>query len=131
MIRLLLIEDEESILFAMWDYLTQRGYVVDQASSRREAELLLDHGASYALVIADLRLGVSDPLGGLRLLRRLRESSPQTRTILLTAYGSAEVETELRVLGADRLLSKPLALESVAREVTDLLVGAGEPRTAS
>lgn len=123
-LRLLVIDDEESILFAMWDYLTQLGYDVDQARNRREAENLLAAGDPYALVIADLRLDVSDPRGGLRLLRRAREVSPQTRTILLTAFGSPDVEAELAALGADRLLSKPLPLDHVAREV-DLLLSAG------
>lgn len=121
--RLLLIDDEESILFAMWDFLTRHGYDVDQARNRREAENLLTSGEPYALVIADLRLDVSDPRGGLRLLRRAREISPRTRTILLTAFGSPDVEAELAALGADRLLSKPLPLDRVAHEV-DLLLGA-------
>lgn len=120
--RLLLIDDEESILFAMWDFLTQLGYDVDQARNRREAESLLDVGEPYALVIADLRLDVADPRGGLRVLRRAREISPRTRTILLTAFGSPDVEAELAALGADRLLSKPLPLDRIAREV-DLLLG--------
>jgi len=118
------IDDEESILFAMWDFLTQRGYEVDQARSRREAEDLLETGAPYALVIADLRLDVSDPRGGLRILRRVRQSSPKTRTILLTAFGSPDVEAELAAVGADRLLSKPQPLERIAREV-DLLLANG------
>ncbi|HYU35275.1 MAG TPA: response regulator [Thermoanaerobaculia bacterium] len=122
--RLLVIDDEESILFAMWDFLTQRGYEVDQARSRREAEDLLETGAPYALVIADLRLDVSDPRGGLRILRRVRQSSPKTRTILLTAFGSPDVEAELAAVGADRLLSKPQPLERIAREV-DLLLANG------
>lgn len=119
--RLLLIDDEESILFAMWDFLTQIGYDVDQARNRREAENLLAAGEPYALVIADLRLDVSDPRGGLRLLRRAREISPRTRTILLTAFGSPDVEAELAAVGADRLLSKPLPLDRLAHEVDHLL----------
>jgi two-component system response regulator FlrC len=122
--RLLLIDDEESILFAMWDFLTQLGYDVDQARNRREAENLLAAGEPYSLVIADLRLDVSDPRGGLRLLRRAREISPHTRTILLTAFGSPDVEAELAAVGADRLLSKPLPLDRIAREV-DLLLSTG------
>jgi len=117
------IDDEEAILFAMWDFLTQRGYDVDQARSRREAEDFLERGAPYALVIADLRLDVSDPRGGLRILRRVRQSSPQTRTILLTAFGSPDVEAELASFGADRLLSKPQPLDLIAREVDLLLAG--------
>lgn len=122
--RLLLVDDEESILFAMWDYLVQRGYEADRAGTRREAEDFLDAG-SYAVVIADLRLDPSDPRGGLALLRRARAADPRTRTVLLTAYGSGDVEAELKALGADLLLSKPQPLKRIADEV-DRLLGSAE-----
>jgi DNA-binding response OmpR family regulator len=118
--RLLLVDDEETILFALGDFLARSGYHVDRASSRLEAERLLA-GERYALAIVDLRLGVLEPRGGLDLLRRIRESSPQTRTILLTAYDSPEVEAELAALGADRLLSKPQPLARLAAEVAALV----------
>jgi DNA-binding response OmpR family regulator len=85
--RLLIVDDEEAILFAMGDFLVRSGYQVDRANSRQEAERLLA-GEPYALAIVDLRLGATEPRGGLDLLRRIRESSPRTQTILLTAYGS-------------------------------------------
>jgi DNA-binding response OmpR family regulator len=120
--RLLIVDDEEAILFAMGDFLVRSGYVVDRARSREEAERLLA-GEPYSLAIVDLRLGATEPRGGLDLLRRIRESSPQTQTILLTAYGSSEVEAELAVLGANRLLSKPQPLTRLAAEVCELLAG--------
>ena len=93
--RLLIVDDEEAILFAMGDFLVRSGYLVDRASSREQAERLLDNGEPYALAIVDLRLSATDPRGGLELLRRIRRSSPQTRTILLTAYGSPEVDATM------------------------------------
>jgi len=120
--RLLIVDDEEAILFAMGDFLVRSGYQVDRASSRQEAERLLA-GEPYSLAIVDLRLGATEPRGGLDLLRRIRESSPQTQTILLTAYGSPEVEAELAALGAGRMLSKPQPLTRLASEVSELLAG--------
>ena len=118
--RLLIVDDEAAILFAMGDYLSRRGYAVDRAGSRPEAEALLATG-SYALVIVDLRLEATEPRAGLDILRRVRERQPQARTILLTAYGSAEVEAELAGLGTGRLLSKPQPLARIAEEVAELL----------
>jgi DNA-binding response OmpR family regulator len=117
--RLLIVDDEAAILFAMGDYLSRSGYAVDRAGSRGEAERLLA-AALYDLIIADLRLG-AEPRGGLEVLRRARERQPRVRTILLTAYGSAEVEAELAQLGAGRLLSKPQPLARIAEEVEELL----------
>ncbi|HEV8579826.1 MAG TPA: response regulator [Thermoanaerobaculia bacterium] len=119
--RLLLVDDEEAILFAMGDFLVRSGYEVDRARSREEAERLLAVAQPYSLAIVDLRLGATEPRGGLDLLRRIRESSPQTQTILLTAYGSPDVEAELAAIGADRLLSKPQPLARLAEEVSALL----------
>jgi DNA-binding response OmpR family regulator len=118
--RLLIVDDEAAILFAMGDYLSRSGYAVDRAGSREEAERLLA-AALYDLIIVDLRLGTAEPRGGLEVLRRARERQPQARTILLTAYGSAEVEAELAQIGAGRLLSKPQPLARIAAEVEELL----------
>ncbi len=119
--RLLIVDDEAAILFALGDYLSRSGYEVDRARGRAEAESLLA-AASYDLVVVDLRLGVSEPRGGLEVLRRLRERQPGARAILLTAYGSAEVEAELAAFQGDvRLLSKPQPLARLAEEVAGLL----------
>lgn len=119
--RLLVVDDEEAISFAMWDYLGRCGYTVDRARSREEAEAFLESRGAYALVIADLRLSVYDPRGGLGLLRRVRERYPASRIILLTAYGSSDVEAELAALGGYILLSKPQPLERLRDEVDRLL----------
>jgi DNA-binding response OmpR family regulator len=119
-LRLLVVDDEVAILFAMGDYLSRRGYAVDRARSLAEAERLLA-AVRYDLVIADLRLGTAEPRGGLEVLRQTQMCQPWAPTILLTAYGSAEVETELAGLGAGRLLSKPQPLARIAEEVGELL----------
>jgi DNA-binding response OmpR family regulator len=121
--RILVVDDEESICLAMKDYLEHRGYVVDLASRLPEAEALLAPGR-YAVVIAELRHSASEPAGGLRLLRRVRESSPDTRTVLLTAYGSPEAEAEARRMGVDALLAKAEGLREVASVVRGLLAHA-------
>lgn len=118
--RILVVDDEESICLAMKDYLEHGGYDVDSAGDRATAEALLVPGR-YAVVIADLRLSASEPAGGLHLLRRVRESSPRTRTVLLTAYGSPEAEAEARRMGVDALLAKAAGLREVEGVVRGLL----------
>ena len=118
--RVLVVEDEQSIRLAMCEYLEHRGFRVDCASSPAEADALLVGPAAYDVVIADLRLSPADAAGGLRLLRRVRERHPATRTVLLTAYGSPEVEAEARRLGVDALFAKSHRLEEVASLVRSL-----------
>jgi DNA-binding response OmpR family regulator len=121
--RILVVDDEPSICLAMKDYLEHAGYHVDSAHEPHEAEALLAPGR-YAVVIADLRLSAREPTGGLRLLRRVRESCPGTRTVLLTAYGSPEAEAEARRMGVDALLAKAAGLREVAGVVRGLLARA-------
>jgi ActR/RegA family two-component response regulator len=86
---------------------------VDCAGGLDDAEALIDT-ESYAVVIVDLRLSAAEQAGGLRLLRYVRQSSPETRTVLLTAYGSPEAEAEARRIGVDALLAKSDGLGEVA-----------------
>jgi DNA-binding NtrC family response regulator len=119
--RLLVVDDEEAISFALTDYLCRCGYEVDRARTRQEAEKLLAERPRYALVIADLRLSSHEPRGGLELLRRVRQRSPESRMILLTAYGSSDVEAEMAKLSDVVLLSKPQPLLRLGEEVARLL----------
>ncbi len=119
-IKLLVIDDEEPILFAVKEYLGALGFEVDGASEAEEAEALLTH-VRYGLVIADLRLSGIHGTEGLRIVSYARERCPWARIIVLTAYGSPEVEKEAYRLGADRFLHKPMPLPDLAQIVFGLL----------
>ena len=118
--RLLVIDDEESICFSMSEYFSLHGFKVDTACEVEEAEKLLG-ATTYKVVIQDLRLTMTTSHDGLEMIRIIREHNPQTRIIVLTAYGSAEVEDEARRCGADAFLRKPKPLSQVAQVVQGLL----------
>ncbi len=127
--RLLIADDEETILFAMREYFETLGYEVDCASRVHEARALLATH-SYAVVIADLRLTPSEPAAGLDLVGSIKERHPTTRTIILTAYGSPRVEALARQLGVDAFLHKTQRLKDVARVVLGLTDDQDDPRSA-
>ncbi|MEA2600717.1 MAG: hypothetical protein QOF89_1709 [Acidobacteriota bacterium] len=118
--RILVVDDEESILSAIREYFGPLGYEVDCARELEEAEALLAH-VRYALLIADLRLTGSQSAEGLELVRFARERSPWTRIILLTGYGSVEVETEALGRGVDAFLQKPQPLAHLADIASELM----------
>lgn len=118
--RLLVVDDEESICFSMSEYFSLQGYRVDTASELEEAEKLLGN-TDYRVVIQDLRLSMTSKHDGLEMIRMIRAHNPQTRIIVLTAYGSAEVEEEARRCGADAFLRKPKPLSQVAQVVQGLI----------
>jgi DNA-binding NtrC family response regulator len=117
---ILIVDDEESILFAMQEYFTALGYHVDCARELDEAKGLLAH-TSYAVAIADLRLTGSPGTEGLTLLDYIRHHHAATRVIILTAYGLPEIEQEARRRGAEAFLRKHMSLPEVAHVVAALL----------
>jgi DNA-binding response OmpR family regulator len=114
--RMLVVEDEPSVLSALKKYFTRDGFDVDCASELEEAEALIAT-SRYALVIADLRLSYSYAVEGLGILRFVRQHSRGTRVIILTAYATPDVQQRAEVLGADAFLRKPLLLPEIAATV--------------
>jgi DNA-binding NtrC family response regulator len=118
--RILLVDDEQAILFAMRDYFTAYGYEVDCSREVEEAEALLAN-IHYDVVIADLRLTGLNGTEGLRILEYIRERCPWTSVIILTAYGFPEIESEAVKRGVDAFLRKPKPLPQIAQVVFGLI----------
>jgi DNA-binding NtrC family response regulator len=79
-------------------------YEVVAAANGLEASQLLSH-RSFSLVITDERM---PDMSGIELVRWMRENSPETPVVVLTAYGSVETAVEAIKLGAEEYLTKPL-----------------------
>lgn len=118
--KLLIVDDEEAILFAMGEYFSMRGFEVDRAQQKDEALALVSRHR-YAAVIADLRLAGSENVEGLEIVDAVRECWPSTVIILLTAYGSPRIEAAAHARGVDVLLHKPHPLPDIVRIVLDLV----------
>lgn len=118
--RLLIVDDEESIVFAMTRYFKARGFAVDAAREMEEAQALLVN-YQYAAVIVDLRLTGVHGAEGLDIIDHIRQRCPATRTVLLTAYGSPELEAEAKERGVDAVMRKPQALPDLAQVVLSLV----------
>jgi CheY-like chemotaxis protein len=120
--RILVVDNEEGILFAVKRYLTGAGFQVDCARELEEAEALAAY-VEYDLVIADLSLSERGSTEGLEILRYIRQCRPRTRMILLTAYGSPAVEKEALRRGCDAVLHKPKPLADIV-QIASRLTGA-------
>jgi DNA-binding response OmpR family regulator len=118
--RLLVIEDEEPIAFAMTGYFEALEYDVDWAAELEEAKALV-RNCHYDAMIADLRLTRVHGREGLDLLRYAREFSPWTRTVLLTAYLSPEMRDQALEEGAALAMQKPQELRVLAAAVDSLV----------
>jgi len=115
--RLLVVDDDPAVRFALRDFLEQGGYEVDEAATCAEAE------AKYRREVYDLvTLDYSLPDGNaLDLLPRLKAVDAGVPIVLVTAYGSIELAVRSIQLGAEQFLVKPLDLPSL-RVVLDRTV---------
>lgn len=117
--RILIVDDEEPILFAMAEYFRASGFEVDCASEMEEAAALVNR-VRYALVITDLRLTKVPGTEGLQLIQEIHGRVP---VIMLTAYGSPDVETWARAQGIAAFLTKPTSLSAIRDKALALIGG--------
>jgi DNA-binding response OmpR family regulator len=117
--RILIVDDEPKVGFFLKESLESLGsdYDVSQVETGEAALAEMEH-QPFELVVTDLRM---PGMSGLDLLSRVREVSPTTRTILITAYGSDEVESESRRLSAAHYFAKPFQIDDFTAAVQDTL----------
>jgi two-component system response regulator PilR (NtrC family) len=114
----LLVVDDEPDLRTLYELsLLREGYDVDSAGSVAEAWDRLA-GRSYSAVITDMRLPDGN---GIELLRRLEAAGRAEKTIVITAYGSAENAVEALKAGAFDYLTKPVDLRQFRTVVASAL----------
>jgi DNA-binding NtrC family response regulator len=123
--RVLIVEDRPSVLKLMTTILRSR-YEVTTASSG-SAALAFVESTSFDLVLTDVRMpGAS----GFDVLRRVRDRSPRTRVVMITAYANVQDAVAAIRLGAYDYIAKPLDAGEislvVARAVAHLQEGAEE-----
>lgn len=107
--KILFIEDEESVTFAIKNYLERRGYRVDVAVDIPEARLLMRR-FTYPIIITDLCFGNPSEPEGLALLSELEVHHPQIATFVLTAHANEVLLDAARRLGVREVLKKPFPL---------------------
>ena len=103
-IHILITDDEVFIREGLQEALQKSGFVIDLAADGHQARKML-RDRTYHLVILDLRMpGPS----GMELLEEIRDNSPDTQAIILTAYGSIVTAVEAMKKGAYDYVTKPV-----------------------
>ena len=111
--RILLVDDEPALLYAIETYLVERGYEVHSASDPSRANAMLAT-TSYDVVVTDMRLSASPDSEGLNVIRYIRDNRLTARVVVLSGTASRDTEWKARELGVDRFLHKPVPLAELA-----------------
>ncbi len=115
-LRILVVDDEETVREELIDALTDDGYeATGAADGQYAAEAALEQ--SFDVCITDINM---PRMNGLDLLRRLGESSPETMTIIVTAQGDMRSAIEALRSGAADYVLKPLLFEDILAKVARL-----------
>jgi two-component system, NtrC family, response regulator PilR len=116
-IRVLVVDDEQSMRELLAIMLRQAGYTVSLADGGETAVETLKT-ESFDLVVTDLRMRKVD---GLAVLKAAKEYSPRTVVLVVTAYASTETAVEAMKLGAYDYVTKPFKLDELKLTVSNAL----------
>ena len=107
--RILLAEDDEIMRISVYDKLKQFGWQIDEVENGLEGVTLLEKH-HYNLVISDIRMPGMD---GMKLLGKVKEASPETDVIIMTAYGSIDDALDCMRRGASDYILKPFDMDDL------------------
>ncbi len=117
--KILIVDDEPTILMTLSHLLSSKDNVVITSSRMEEAEEALAR-YSFDLVIADIRLSGMYGIEGLELLSYIKKISPTTQVIIMTAFGSDEIRDDAMGRGAFYYYEKPIDIAHLISKVQTL-----------
>ena len=110
---ILIVDDEDSTRNLCRDVITDSGLRTRVASTTEQALEILDQ-SPVEILITDLRV---PQIGGLELLKRVRQDFPQTAVLVLTQYGTIESAVEATRLGAADYITKPFHIPELRSKI--------------
>jgi DNA-binding NtrC family response regulator len=112
--RVLLVDDDPSVLFALSEVLSSRGHDVITTSSGAEALTRLEGTDSVGVVVTDLSMPA---MTGLELLEQVKGRDDTLPVVVITAHGSERAAVDAMKRGAYDYLSKPFDNDEVCYSV--------------
>ena len=109
MARILLVDDEASILSVLSTLLKAEGHEVVPILGGEKAQDVIKNN-QFDLMVSDIRMS---PVDGMQLLKLIRCERPNTAVIMITAYGSVETAVEAMKEGAFDYVTKPFKVDEL------------------
>jgi two-component system, NtrC family, response regulator AtoC len=111
--RILIIDDEQSLLESLEMFLTEKGYLVSCATSASEG-LEMNSASHPDVIILDVRLPDKD---GLEILEELQQKHTAKNIIIITAFHDMDTTIKAMKLGAMEYIPKPIDIEELEQAV--------------
>ena len=115
--RILVVDDDETVLESIARILKEEGYDVDTAENGSGA-IKKSSGRFYNLALIDIRL---PDMEGTKLLTAMRETTPRMIKIIITGYPSLQNAVEAVNKGADGYIVKPVKVGELLKVAKDHL----------
>lgn len=114
----LVVDDDPDLCLTLWDLLRERGFRVSLAHDEQTAAEQL-RASQFNAVLIDMKLPKGDGHG---VFRRVRETNPKARTVLITGYQSEMEQLIQQIIseGADAFCSKPFDVPSLVKTLGQL-----------
>ena len=113
----MIVDDDESIRKVLKAILEEKGYRVDTADSGKKA-IEKTEKAFYNLALIDIRL---PDIEGVKLLSKIKETTPKMRKVIITGYPSLQNAVEAVNKGADAYIIKPLNMDKTLATIEEQL----------
>jgi DNA-binding NtrC family response regulator len=113
MAKILIADDDPTILSLLNKLLLSKGYDVQLAENGSVAEKALKSD-KYDLLISDIKM---DPVDGMQLLKKTRQMRPHVGVIMLTAYATVATAVEAMKEGAFDYIPKPFKIDELLETV--------------
>ena len=113
----LIVDDEAIVRESIRDWLKDAGYQVYTAETGEEALNLIEK-QDFGIIVLDVRLPGKT---GIKVLSEVKQQKPQIKSIVITAYPSAELAAEAMKLGAADYLIKPVNPDDLEKLIHETL----------
>jgi two-component system response regulator PilR (NtrC family) len=121
MARILVVDDDQGMRELLEIMLTEEGYLVHTASNGEKA-LARCRKEIFDLIITDLKMPKMDGIG---FLRKIKDLSPETMVILITAYASGDTAVTAMKEGVYDYIEKDFSIEDLKEIIRNALTKKG------
>ena len=115
---ILIVDDEPIVRESIRDWLRDAGYEVVTAETGEEALEIVSQ-RDFGVLVIDIRL---PGMTGIKVLEKVKAMKPQIKSVVITAYPTAEVAIEAKKLGTIDYLIKPVAPDDLEQSIRNAML---------